>query len=43
MSVMSLITISKVERALLIIFGITNAVIYAELAFGKWKKSGQKN
>jgi hypothetical protein len=33
-----MIPINNVERALLIIFGITNAFIYAELAFGKWKK-----
>jgi hypothetical protein len=38
LSLLNMIPINNVERALLIIFGITNAFIYAELAFGKWKK-----
>ena len=38
LSLLALISITNAERALLIIFGVANAVIFAELSFGKWKK-----
>lgn len=38
LSLLAIIQISNVERALLIIFGVSNALIFSELAFGKWKK-----
>lgn len=38
LSLLAVINISNTERALLIIFGVFNALIFSELAFGKWKK-----
>lgn len=38
LSLLALIEITNTERALLIIFGVFNALIFSELAFGKWKK-----